>query len=201
MEREKAIVETDLEYIFTPNSNLKVIVMGQDSLVTYQSQLKSIKIPVVDQEWIRQCILDNRFLLPDRFSIRTDQVIVSEKPVFQVNLESLDKIMERIEPSDKMMNYLMNCVIYISKLESEEEKIQQRLIQMGGGAHMFAVIPNVTHIVADKYSEDQAREFTKFSNVFVVSTKWLRECMYFKTRVPENEYVTKPTKRPAEPEL
>lgn len=118
-----------------------------------------------------------------------------EKTGFQINLEALDRMMERIESSDKMLNYLMNCVVYISKLDSQEEKIQQRLIMMGGGAHMFAIIPNVTHIVSDEYSEEQAQEFNKFSNVFVVSTRWLRDCMYFKTRAPENEYITKPTKK------
>ena len=169
--------------------------MCPESLKKYESQLKSINIPVVDQDWIRNCILDNRFLLPDRFSIRTDRPQIQERSGFQVNLEALDKMMERIDSSDKMMNYLMNCVIYVSKLDPEEEKCQQRLIVMGGGAHMFAIIPNVTHIVADKYTEEQARDFNKFSNVFVISSKWLRDCMYFKTRAPENEYITKPIKK------
>ena len=195
LEKERAIVETDLENIFITKSPLRIIVMCPESLKKYESQLKSINIPVVDQDWIRNCILDNRFLLPDRFSIRTDRPQIQERSGFQVNLEALDKMMERIDSSDKMMNYLMNCVIYVSKLDPEEEKCQQRLIVMGGGAHMFAIIPNVTHIVADKYTEEQARDFNKFSNVFVISSKWLRDCMYFKTRAPENEYITKPIKK------
>lgn len=196
LEREGAKVETDLENIFTPRNQLKVIVMSQDALKTYQSQIKSTSIPIVDQEWVRLCLLDNRFLLPDKFSILPDYQPPSETTQsFQISNEDLTRMMERVTSSERMMNYLMNCVIYISKLENkDEETIQQKLIHMGGGAHLFSIIPNVTHIVADKYTEEQGREFTKFSNAYIVSTRWLRECLFFKSRVPEGEYLCKPTK-------
>ena len=181
--------------MFAPNSQVKVIIMNSDTLPNYQSQLKSVKVPVVDQEWISQCILHNRYLQPERYSIRPDQQNYSEKSRFNISLETLDLMMERIESSERMMNYLMNCIVYISKMDEQEEKIQQRLIQMGGGAHMMTIIPNITHIVSDKYNEEQAREFNKFSNVFIVSTKWLRECMQFRTRVPEIEYLIRPSKK------
>ena len=169
--------------------------MSHDSLTTYQSQLKSTKTPLVDQEWISQCILNNRFLQPERYSIRPDQQNLPEKPFSNFTLEHVESMMEKIEPSDRMMNYLVNCVVYTSKLGDKEEKLQQRLIHMGGGAHMMTIIPNITHIVSDKYSDEQAKEFFKFSNVFIVSTRWLKDCMHFKTRVPEIEYLIKPSKK------
>lgn len=174
--------------------------MNQESLSTYQSQLECIKVPVVDQEWISMCILQNRFLQPERYSIRPEFQDLPEKSNFQVSNEMLDGIFEKLESSEKMLNYLMNCVIYVSKMDEKEERIQQRLIQFGGGAHMMTIIPNITHIVSDKYSEDQAREFTKFSNVMIVSTRWLKDCLQYKTRAPEIEYLIKPSKKSEMPD-
>lgn len=195
LERERAVVEADVEEVFAPRSQIRLIVMSHESLTTYQSQLKSIKIPVVDQEWISACILHNRFLQPERYSIIPDQQNFLEKVNFTITLEHVESIIEKLESSDRMMSYLMNCVVYISKIGEKEERLQQRLIHMGGGAHMMTIIPNITHIVSDKYSEEQAREFYKFSNVFIVSTRWLKDCLHFKTRVPEIEYVIKPSKK------
>lgn len=195
LEKEKAIVEDDVEEIFSQKSHVKVIAMNAESLSNYQSQLKSIKIPVVDQEWISQCILHNRFLQPDRYSIRTDIQFVPERDEFKVELDFLEITMDKIESSDRMMNYLMNCVVYIPRMDQKEEQIQKRLIQLGGGAHLMTIIPNVTHIICDNFSEDQSKEFNKFSNVFIVSTRWLKDCMRFRTRVPEIEYLSIPVKK------
>lgn len=188
-------MEGDVEEIFSQGSQTKLIVMSRDALPTYESQLKSIKIPVVDHEWVSQCFLHNRYLQPERYSIRNDQLPFVEKEVFKPSLETLDAIMEKIESTDRMMNYLVNCVVYISKMAEGEQKIQQRLVHLGGGAHIMTIIPNITHIVSDKYSEDQAKEFNKFSNVLIVGTRWLKDCMHFRTRVPEIEYIIKPSKK------
>lgn len=169
--------------------------MSHDTLQTYQSQLKSIKIPVVDQEWISQCFLNGKYLQPERYSIIPGQLSNIDKDSFKISLESLDSLMEKVDSSERMMNYLMNCVVYISRMDDKEERIQQRLIHLGGGAHIMTIIPNITHIISDQYSEDQAKEFNKFTNVFIVGTRWLKDCMRFRTRVPEIEYIIKPSKK------
>lgn len=162
---------------------------------TYESQLTSTRVPVVDQEWVSQCVLNDRLLQPERYSILPGQQGLFDRDNFKVPLDALESLMEKVESSDKMMTYLRNCVIYISKMDENQEQVQQRLIQIGGGAHIMTIIPNITHIVVDTYHEDQVKEFNKFSNVYIVGSKWLKDCMRYKTRVPEVEYVIKPTKK------
>ena len=94
----------------------------------------------------------------------------------RLTLEILDKQMNRLDSSEKMNNYLQNCMVYLFKIDCKEEPIQRRLIHLGGGAHITIQIPNITHIVVDNFDEEDFNNFNKYSNVFVVNTQWLREC-------------------------
>lgn len=170
--------------------------MSPESFPTYQSQARSTEMPIVDIDWIKQCLLELRYITPEKFSIRPDDKSVKpDKSNIHVTIESLDKMADRLDPSERMLTYLSNCVFYLFKIESNEEAIQKRLIHMGGGMHMIIQVPNITHVVVDNFEEEDLVTFNQYTNVLIVNTTWLRECLRLKARIPESEFMVKPHRR------
>lgn len=192
IEGQKARVVTDLDEVFTADSAVHVIIMSEDSLPNYASQIKATSKVIVGVEWLRDCMLQNTYASPERYSLLAEAGPAPVQIEFKITLERLNHLMNRLDSTDKMLNYLANCFIYLFKLEPEEEALQKKLAHFGGGIHMSLIIPNITHIVVDKYEEDDLKDFTRFSNVHVVNIAWLRECLHFKNRLPEGDFFIKP---------
>lgn len=188
-----------MEEVFGVTSGQQAaIVMHQDSLQNYRSQLDTINsqatVPV-GVGWLRECIIEGRYLEPSRFALRQqDQKKPSTKSHLNITEDYLHKLMSKADSSDKMMNYLSGCFIHLFKLPKEDEKMQRMLLHMGGGLDVTVLIQNLTHIVVESYDENDYKEFNKYSNVHIVNTRWLMECLVVKNRVPELDYSVPPTK-------
>lgn len=169
--------------------------MNQESVNKYQTQMNSTKSQVVSIDWARQCILENRFMNPDFFSIKMGEERKPQAANSNIRLKDADHFMNKLESSDRFWNYLVSSVIYFHGLEGDELELQKRLVHIGGGAFLDMLIPNITHIVADTYTEEDVRNFNRYSNVNIVSTFWLKDCFFFRSKVPESDYMVKPSKK------
>ena len=96
--------------------------------------MNSTDIAIVDIEWIKMCLVEQRYLLPNKFSIRLENKPSADTAPQKMSIEQLEKQMNRLDSSEKMHSYLQNCMIYLFKLDAKEEAIQKRLIHIGGGA-------------------------------------------------------------------
>jgi len=202
IEKNKGKVVSDVDEIFSGKDKCTVIVVCPDTLAKYSSQISVSKSPVVELQWISQCVIDGRYLLPDKFLARSaldgkdlpvSKTLAPDKRM--ITADSLDTIMNKIEASDKFLTYLSSCAVYLFRLSPDEDKIQRKLIHIGGGFHLTSIIPSVTHVVADTFTDDDVSDFSKFSNVHIVNTNWLKECLFCKTRVVESEYMIRPFRR------
>ena len=173
---------------------MKVIVLNQESVSKYQNHMNSSKIPVVSIDWVRQCVLEDRFMNPEIFSIKGEE----RKPPrsnSNLTLKEADHFMNIVESSDRLWNYLVSSVVYFHGLEGEELEMQKKLVHLGGGVFLDMLIPNITHVVTDSYTEEDARNFNRYSNVHIVNTIWLRDCFFFRKKIPETEFLVKPSRK------
>lgn len=207
VEKEKGRVTNDVDEVFTVDSShsekpisssVKIIVLNETSKKQYLTHIQASKIPIVDKEWLRECFLENRYLQPHRFLHFPAQferkIKDAEAKMNQfASPQSLDRLMNRIEPSDKVLRYLSNCVFYLYDLDKKEEAIQKKLIHIGGGAVLKVLIPNTTHIVTSSYTNEDLIRFNKHKKVKVMSPFWLKKCLTLKTKIPECEFLLKPS--------
>lgn len=194
----KGSVTSDVDEIFASGSACKLVVMNSESFDSYKSQLISTGMQVVDEEWVKECFTNNKYVAPEPYS---SSVLPPASKRYEhlgdrmFGLEELDTILGRIEVGDNNWNYLQDVVVHLQVPDKKEHKIQKKLVHIGGGFVVDGIYPHTTHVVTMGYSDEDLRNFRQYNQVQIVNTFWLKQCMYVKKRVMECDYRIKANKK------
>lgn len=175
---------------------LTAVVVNKNNLLKYEKQLELTTAPIVGINWVENCILNDRFMLP-----KTEELLPKRKGLKQTKFPKkmkvneqmiIDNIMMKKDSSDIRFNFLSNIVISAQNYSMEEERLIKVLVAAGGGLYMSSVTFLSTHIVCDYFTLSQENEWRAEATCpKIVSLDWLIYSFNFKKAIKENEYFTK----------
>ena len=169
-----------------------LIILKQKQSKFYESCIETFDAPVISIEWLKQCLIQKQYLNTTRYLISTNKKFAQEIKI-SCDENIVNKVLSEYECSDETFNYLQRCVISFHRVGDKIEKIQRKLIAAGGGFFLKELVPSVTHIVTEYYSEEALLDFKKHSNTKIVSPCWLADCFIYRRRLPEEDYYLWPS--------
>ena len=197
--KEGKIINTINEIMVT--QDLTLILVKSSEYKTYESFLKTLKTPVVNENWYYLCLQRDVYVKPEQFLLghkNASTLMSTQRENFQSEMKFLSenklrKCMKEIDASDTSYLFLEDCVIHFLNIEEGYEKILRDISSIGGGFYMNTFNVAVTHLITQDYQEEDLAKFRKFgTNFFILHPLWLKDCFFYKKKVSEFEYFLMP---------
>lgn len=183
------------------NKQLTIIVLNSENAHELYNNLKQEKKTegktIVIHDWIEACILTKQAIPGAQYSCKelfekklSDSTKQNNKPGYALEEEA--KKLENLQPNDEKGLFLSDCIIYCEKLESaEERKNQKRLIVLAGGSYFESYCKAITHVVVNSVStkneyKENIMDYTM--PPYLVFPQWLKDCIVKKAKMPEEKY-------------
>ncbi len=195
-EKEGGEINTSLAKI-QEGKDLHLIMVKSSEIKRYESLISAHQIPVVTIEWLKNCLISKQYLKPKKYAINFamsfDRQSIQQKlnetvEAFQ-NVEGfISKAYHDHEVGDDQLEYLGKTIVYFHNIPDKIEKIQKKLVNFGGGIYVKDLIPEVTHIIVEEYTQDDLKFFHKFRKPKIVEIFWLLDCFRYKRLLKEDDY-------------
>ena len=110
-------VNFDQSEIFDPYNTIKntAILVSKQGLKNYAKQLQLTKLPIVDLEYLRKCLEEERFYEPHLFDLLPDRTALKNKHSGKKTVineqELIDNVLGKKDSSDIRYNFFKNCII------------------------------------------------------------------------------------------
>lgn len=195
-EQEGGDINTSLAKV-QEGKDLHLIMVKSSEIKRYESLISAHQIPVVTIEWLKNCLISRQYLKPKKYAINfamsLDRQSIQQKlnetvEAFQ-NVEGfISKAYHDHEVGDDHFEYLGKVIVYFHNIPDKIEKIQKKLVNFGGGIYVKELIPEVTHIIVEEYTQEEIKFFHKFRKPKIVEIFWLLDCFRYKRLLKEDDY-------------
>jgi len=200
LEKHGGEIDSSLQSV-QEGKGIDLIMVKNSEIRRYESFILAHNKCVVTIEWLKNCLLSKQYLKPKKYSINALKTFDRQSHLQRLN-DNLNsflpfeghfiKAFNELEVGDDRYEYLEKVVIYFHNIPDKIEKIQKRLVNLGGGIYVKDLVPEVTHIIVDEYTEDEIKTFNKYRKPKIVEIFWLKDCFLYKRLLKEDDYYVQP---------
>jgi len=200
LEKEGGGIDTSIARM-QEGKGFDLIMIKNSEIKRYESFIMACDVCVVTIEWLKNCLLSKQYLKPKKYSINALKTFDRQSHIQRLN-DNLTifypfeghfaRGFNELEVGDERYEYLDKVIIYFHNLPDKIEKIQKKLVNLGGGIYVKDLLPEVTHIVVEEYTEEDIKTFYKYRRPKIVEMFWLKDCFLYRRLLKEDDYQVQP---------
>ena len=162
------------------------------------------KLFIVSFEWFLTCLKENRFIYIDRFTHPLCKLTYSKIKI-SVSKKDIENLLVDQDVTNNNYNIFEDCVFYffrsekkvinnsnqfrdVKEISVEEQRLQEKIVNLLGGFSVNKRIKNITHVVSNALTESEMVDFNSIKKVSFVNTDFVKDCLLYKKRLIELEY-------------